>query len=100
MPIPVVDKNGRNIYDLDPRISFDETTLKEIAETTGGIYFRADSRDKLSEIYREIDRIEKQKVEVNVTERYTEKYYLFVWIALGILLLEFLLSNTILRTLN
>lgn len=100
MPIPVVDKNGRNIYDLDPRISFDETTLKEIAETTGGIYFRADSRDKLSEIYREIDRIEKQKVEVNITERYTEKYYLFVWVALGLLLLEFLLSNTLLRTLN
>ena len=37
--IPVVDKNGRNIYDLDPRISFDEESLQQIADITGGQYF-------------------------------------------------------------
>lgn len=99
-PIPVIDKNGRNIYDLDPRISFDEEVLQEIATTTGGLYFRADSKQRLSEIYKEIDAIEKQKVEVNVTQKYTEKYYLFAWIALAALLLEILFSNTIFRSLN
>jgi Ca-activated chloride channel family protein len=99
-PIPVIDKNGRNIYDLDPRISFDESTLEDIATTTGGLYFRADSRQKLQEIYKQIDTIEKQKVEVKVTERYREMYYPFAWLALLCLGLELLLRFTIVKTVN
>ena len=99
-PIPVVDKSGRMLYELDPRISFDEASLKEIAESTGGLYFRATSKEKLTEIYKEIDKIERQKVEVNVTKRYEEKFYLFALLAFVCLALEMLLSQTIFRTLT
>lgn len=99
-PIPVVDKSGRMIYELDPRISFDEPSLKEIAENTGGLYFRATSKEKLTEIYKEIDNIERQKVEVNVTKRYEEKFYLFAMLAFVCLLIEIILSQTIFRTLT
>jgi Ca-activated chloride channel family protein len=99
-PIPVVDKNGRNIYDLDPRISFDEEALQQIAETTGGQYFRATSNEKLKEIYRQIDSIEKQKVEVSVTQRYEERFHLFAWLALICLAMEVVLRYTILKTMN
>ncbi|MBP7400419.1 MAG: VWA domain-containing protein [Chitinophagales bacterium] len=99
-PIPVVDKSGRMIFELDPRISFDEPSLKEIAEITGGLYFRATSKEKLTEIYKEIDKIERQKVEVNVTKRYEEKFYLFAVLAFVCLLLEMMLSKTIFRTLT
>lgn len=97
-PIPIIDKQGRHIYDLDPQISFDEKTLQQIADKTGGQYFRATSADKLSEIYKEIDKIEKQKVSLNITKRYDEKFYPFAFAALLFLMLELILANTIFRT--
>ena len=96
--IPVLDRRGRKIFELDPSNSFDESTLQEMAELTGGAYFRATSKDKLREIYREIDKLEKQKIDVNVSVRYQEKFYPLAWLALLLLLLELLLSQTILRT--
>lgn len=99
-PIPVVDKSGRMIYELDPKISFDEQALKDIAQSTGGLYFRATTKEKLNEIYKEIDKIERQKVEVDVTQRYEEKFYLFALLAFAFLLLELLLSHTIFRSLT
>ncbi|HPE98151.1 MAG: VWA domain-containing protein [Chitinophagales bacterium] len=99
-PIPVVDKNGRNIYDLDPRISFDEESLQQIADITGGQYFRATSKEKLKEVYREIDSIEKQKVEVSVTRRYDERFHIFALIAIIALMFELLLRFTIFKSLN
>jgi len=98
MPIPVVDKNGRRVFDLDPRISFDETTLKEIADITGGTYFKATSKEKLTEIYKEIDTIEKQKIEVDITRRYDEQFHLFALAGLILLLIELILTFTIFRS--
>lgn len=97
-PIPVVDKNGRQIYELDPQSAFDETTLKQIAETTGGQYFRATSKEKLSEIYHEIDQLEKQKIDVNISKRFDEKFYPFAFAAIIFLFIEILLSLTIFKT--
>lgn len=98
MPIPVVDKNGRRVFDLDPRISFDESTLKEIADITGGTYFKATSKEKLTEIYREIDTIEKQKIDVDITRRYDEQFHLFVLAGFILLLIEIILRHTIFRS--
>ncbi len=98
--IPVLDKQGRQIFELDPKNSFDEATLEEMAELTGGRYFRATSKDKLREIYGEIDQLERQKIETNVAVRYQEKFYPLAWLAAGLLLLELLLANTWLRTLT
>ncbi len=96
--IPVVDPRGRQIFELDPDNSFDEATLEEMARLTGGAYFRATSTDKLREIYREIDQLEKEKIDVNVAVRYEEKFYPLAWLAAGLLLLELLLAQTWLRT--
>lgn len=97
-PIPVVDKNGRRVFDLDPRISFDETTLKEIANITGGTYFKATSKEKLSEVYSEIDTIEKQKIDVDITRRYDEQFHLFALAGFILLLFELILTHTIFRS--
>jgi Ca-activated chloride channel family protein len=99
-PIPVVDKNGRAIYELDPRISFDEPTLTQVSELTGGKYFRVTTREKLSEVYQEIDQIEKQKMQVDITKRYDEKFHSFALAGLLFLLLELILANSIFRTIT
>ncbi|MBC8047697.1 MAG: VWA domain-containing protein [Fimbriimonadaceae bacterium] len=97
-PVPVVDKNGRIMYELDPQSSFDETTMQQIADNTGGKYFRATTKESLSEIYKEIDAIEKQKVETTITKRYDEKFYPFAFAAILFLLIEIILANTLFRT--
>lgn len=99
-PIPVVDKNGRAIYELDPRISFDEPTLKQVSELTGGQYFRVTTKEKLSDVYKEIDKIEKQKTEVNITKRYDEQFYFFALSGIVLLLMELILANTIFRSIT
>jgi len=100
VPIPVVDKNGRRIFDLDPRISFDESVLKEVASITGGQYFKATSNEKLTDIYKEIDTIEKQKFDVDITQRYDEHFFYFALIGLLLLITAIVLTNTIFRSLT
>jgi len=99
-PIPVVDKNGRAIYELDPRISFDEPTLVEVSKITGGQYFRVTTKEKLSDVYREIDQIEKQKMQVDITKRYDEQFHYFALAGILFLLMELILANTLFRTLT
>lgn len=77
----------------------DEPTLERMAETTGGAYFRATDRESLGEIWRQVDELERTEIEVEHFTRYGE---LFPWpLGLGVLLLvlELLLSNTLLRKL-
>ncbi len=68
-----------------------------MAETTGGQYFRATNKNKLKNIFQEIDKMEKTKIEVLNFERKHEEFKLLLWIALGLLLLEFVLSYTVLK---
>jgi Ca-activated chloride channel family protein len=75
----------------------DEDTLTQIAETTGGRYFRAEDTAGLQQIYEAINALEKSQIETRVYTRYRE---LAVWLlapALVLLLLELLLRNTVLR---
>ena len=74
--------------------------LKEVANLTGGQYFKATSKEKLSEIYQQIDQIEKQKFEVDITQRYDEHFFYFALIGFILLLIEILLTNTIFRSLT
>jgi Ca-activated chloride channel family protein len=78
-------------------VEIDEKTLTTVAEITGGKYFRATDNRKLSAIYREIDHLEKTKIEVSAYRRYTELFY--GWLAGGllVLLLEIGLGSTVLR---
>ena len=76
----------------------DEALLKRIAIQTGGEYFRAMDKEGLQEIYQQIDGLEKSKVEVITKERIEERFFPFVFAALGFLALEIILRYLFLRT--
>ena len=80
------------------QVEIDEDLLKEIAEATGGQYFRATDNRKLKEIYKEIDKLEKTEVEEFKFYNYEEKYRPLVWLAGILLILEGLLRFTVFRS--
>ncbi len=90
--------NGQYVYDYTP-VDLDEKMLTSIAEITGGKYFRATGNNKLSAVYKEIDRMEKTIIEERKHTRRTEEFFPFALIAGILLLLDFILNNTILRSL-
>lgn len=79
-------------------VEIDEALLKEIAKQTGGQYFRATSNTKLKEIYEEINKLEKTDIEEFKFYNYDEKYRPLVILAALLLLLEFILRNTIFKS--
>ncbi|HBG86767.1 MAG: VWA domain-containing protein [Bacteroidales bacterium] len=96
-PVPINTVFGQQIQQQEVRI--DEAMLSEIAEITGGQYFRATNKAALEKIYSEIDAMEKIKIEVQEYTRYSEEFLPFALLALLFLLLEIVLKNTVLRTL-
>lgn len=80
------------------QVEIDEALLKEIAETTGGQYFRATNNEKLQDIYKEIDQLEKTEVEEKKYYNYKEEYRILVILAGILLLIEFILKHTIFRS--
>ena len=67
------------------------------AEQTGGQYFRATDKAKLKAIYDQINQLEKSKVEVTEHVTYHEQFLLWALAGLGLLVLEFLFSNLVLK---
>ncbi|MGD9101300.1 MAG: VWA domain-containing protein [Anaerolineae bacterium] len=98
VPIPVNDPwFGPTTQMIESEI--DEETLRHIADETGGLYFRAKDTAGLQQIYEQIDQLEKSEVEVQVFVRYRELGAWLLLPALGLILLELLLRNTLFRTL-
>lgn len=77
-------------------IAIDEELLINIAETTGGQYFRAKSTEELLTIYNYIDKLEKTEIEVKEYSSYKDIFEKFLWAILGLFLVELVLANTIL----
>ena len=96
-PYPVQTVFGKQYQQMEVKI--DEDLLQNIAKITGGKYFRATNKNKLKEIYQEIDKMEKTKIEVKEYTKRKEEYMLFAAIAGLLLLLEILLKNTVLKNL-
>ena len=94
-----IDVNGRFVYDY-VEVKIDEKTLKEIANKTGGEYFRATNNESLEGIYNTINKLETSEIESIKFNTKTEEFYLFSLIALGIFLLSFILKITYLRGIN
>ena len=94
-----IDFNGKFIYDY-VEVKIDEKTLKEIANKTGGQYFRATNNKSLEEIYNTIDNLEKSKIESVKFNTKNEEFYLFALIALTLLLFSFIFKITYLRGIN
>ena len=94
-PYPVQTPMGTQY--LNQPVEIDEATLTQIASTSGGNYFRAKNEEELRQIYAEIDKLEKTKLNVKEFSSREEEYQLFAWIALACVLLEVLLKNTLLK---
>ncbi len=102
-------KRGEALYPVDHPVfgkqyvrrpvQIDEALLRNVAEITGGRYFRATDTKKLEEIYAEIGELEKTKIEIEQYTRYTELFPGFVVVALIMLLLEVGLAHTRFRKL-
>ncbi len=76
---------------------FDEELLKNIADMTGGKYFRATDNNKLRAIYQEIDQLEKTRIDVKEFSKKSEEYSIFALIAFILILLEMLIRYAVLR---
>jgi Ca-activated chloride channel family protein len=98
-PFPVMDMFGNIVYQ-QVEVQIDEAMLKQISLMTNGAYFRATNNQKLKEIYKEIDKLEKSKIDVKQYSRKYEEYRIFAIGALILLLLEILLRTTILRSIT
>ena len=95
-PYPVKDFFGNTAYQ-SIEIDIDEDALKDIADKTQGRYFRATDTESLREIYKEIDRMEKTDIEEKGFLEYNELFHYFILPGIGLLFLEIVLSNTVLR---
>lgn len=96
-PMPINTVFGQQIQDVEVRI--DEDMLKGIADMTGGKYFRATDNRALESIYKEIDELEKHKIEVQEYTRHKEEFLPFVLLAALFLLCEIFVKNLVLRIL-
>lgn len=96
-PYPVITPWGVQMQDVE--VEIDEDLLKGIAETTGGRYFRATDNTKLSEIYSEINKMEKARTTIDSFPVYKELFMDFALVALICFLLEVVFNAFILKRL-
>jgi len=94
-PYPFQTPFGIQYQDVEVKI--DEKTLQDIAILTGGKYFRATNNNSLKEIYKDIDSLEKSKIEVTEFHKRSEEFLPFALWALALLLLGFILQITYLK---
>jgi Ca-activated chloride channel family protein len=94
-PFPVNTPEG--VIMEQQKVEIDEDLLKDIATETGGKYYRATNNAVLSNIYKDINGLEKSKIQSTTYTSYNEKYFPFVMIALACLLLEVVLRFTYLK---
>lgn len=95
-PYPMQTSMG--VQYVNVPVEIDENVLRQIAQTANGQYYRATSNSKLKEVYEEIDKMERTKLQVKEFSRNEEAYQPFAWILLLALLGDILLRQTILRT--
>jgi Ca-activated chloride channel homolog len=93
-PIPTGRGLGGFRYELLP-VRIDEPLLQEIAQKTGGRYFRAKDSEALSRIFRQIDALEKTPIQITRYTRYDETTRPLILLGLGALALELLLATTL-----
>ena len=98
-PYPVQTPFGGIKYQ-QVEVNINEPLLQSIANETGGKYFRAESKEKLQQIYDEIDKMERSKIEINEYKRLYEEFYPFAIWGLILLLLSFILKNTIFKSIT
>jgi Ca-activated chloride channel homolog len=96
-PTPIATPFGIQ-YQNQP-VEFDETTLTQIAQVTNGKYYRATDNNTLQSIYKDIDKLEKRKLQVKEYNRHSDEYTIFALLALLFLGADIVLRFTLLRKL-
>jgi Ca-activated chloride channel family protein len=96
-PYPVNTPFGMQYQNMP--VEIDEGILKDISSKTGGKYFRATDNNKLIQVYNEIDKMEKSKIDVRQFSRKEERYFIPALIAFILLAAEILARNTLFRNL-
>ncbi len=94
-PYPFQTPFGIQYQSIDVQI--DEALLKNVAETTGGKYFRATNKKKLEDIYNEINKLEKSKIDVTRFQNKKDEYFGFILAALCLLTAEIILRLTVFK---
>jgi Ca-activated chloride channel family protein len=89
--------NGSFIF-KKMKVEIDEQLMKNIANNSGGKYFRATSNSKLETIYEEINKLETTEIEELKFYDYDEKFRPFLWIAIILLVIEIALRNTVFKS--
>ncbi len=92
-----IDSRGKFNY-ANAKVEIDEKLLNEIADLTGGKYFRATNNSKLIEIYDDIDKLERSDIEEFKYYNVQEKYRIFLLPALILIGLEMILKFTLFRS--
>ena len=95
-PVPVQGMFGTQVKYMD--VNIDEEMLQQVAELTDGRYFRATSNNKLRDIYNEIDKLEKSKIDVTEFKKKNEEFFRFALLALILLAAEAILRYTVFRS--
>ena len=95
-PYPVPTPYGTQLRDIEVKI--DEKMLQEIASLTDGKYFRATNNTKLEEIYKEIDQLEKSKIEVREFSRRSEEFMPYAVAGILLLIASLFLRTTVFRS--
>lgn len=98
-PYPVQTPFGGVQYQQVP-VTINEPLLQHIANETGGKYYRATSNEKLQQIYDEIDKLERSKIEINEFKRVKEEFFPFVLWAIVLLFIDFILRQTLFKTIT
>ncbi|MGE5692716.1 MAG: vWA domain-containing protein, partial [Candidatus Zixiibacteriota bacterium] len=98
VPMPVDDPVFGRRY-MQVQSDIDEPTLQKMAQLTGGRFFRAKDPQALSQIFKEIDALEKTKIKVKEFWEFDEKFRIWALLALSVLVFELLLSGTVFRRL-
>ncbi|HSK13623.1 MAG TPA: VWA domain-containing protein [Phnomibacter sp.] len=94
--IPYQSATGRTVLEKE-KVSIDEKLLKQIAGETGGKYYRAKNTGELNQIYSDIDALEKSDIRTSNFYKRNDAFFPFLFFALALLLIEWVLAHTLLR---
>jgi len=95
-PYPVQTAFGIQYQDME--VDIDEPMLKQIAQMTDGKYFRATNNQKLLEIYKEIDKLEKSRIEIREYKKFHDEFFKYGLLAMVLLFVDLFCRYTILKT--
>lgn len=96
-PSPMLNEFGRLVFQPQ-KVVIDEATLRTVAESTGGKYFRATGNKVLQQIFDEIDALEKTQMDVRHFSHTEDNYMMWAWLAFALFAIELLLRYTVVRT--